>query len=148
MSGGPVLGGEMRGKTHVLPVRVYYEDTDAAGLVYHANYLKFTERARTEMLRSIGIGQREMRAHDGLVFVVHKADMTFRRPARLDDLLTVETALVDMGAASLKLGQVIRGGDGEEIFLFRAQVACVDGEGRPARLPGPMKAKMAAYLAA
>ena len=81
----------------LFPVRVYYEDTDAAGIVYYANYLKFAERARTEMLRHLGVGQEQLRVESGLVFVVRRASADYRRPARLDDDLVIVTRLASLG---------------------------------------------------
>src|ERR1700741_1662115 len=103
-------GGELRGRLHVLPVRVYYEDTDAAGVVYHSNYLRFCERGRTEMLRSIGIELGQIQADHTLFFVGHPGAIPWRRPARLDGALTVETDLIKMGHASISMRQVIRRG--------------------------------------
>src|SRR5690242_20803295 len=98
--------------THRQAIRVYFEDTDAAGIVYYANYLKFAERARTDMLRDLGISHAEMMKRDGLVLVVRRCEIDYLKPARLDDLLTVETTVVELGAASADLRQrVLRDGD-------------------------------------
>jgi acyl-CoA thioester hydrolase len=143
--------GEMRGKTHVFPIRVYYEDTDAGGVVYHANYLRFTERARTEMLRAAGIAQGELAAGHGLMFVVHTSDVRFLKPARLDDALVVETTLRSVGAASVGLDPTIRrsqASDGADLVKFSANVACIDRAGRPARMPTDLKAKLMNYVTA
>lgn len=126
----PQLAGHSRGGVHVLPVRVYYEDTDAGGVVYHANYLKYCERGRTDFLRLRGIHQSAM---TDAFFVVRHMTCDFLRPARLDDLLEVETRLVDTGGARLVLDQqVTRAGS----LLFQAQVtvALIDARGRPRRL--------------
>ena len=123
---------------HVFPLRIYYEDTDAAGIVYYVNYLKFAERARTEMLRIAGRGQDKMWREEGLGFAVRSAQIDYRLPARLDDMLDVRTRVVDIGGASLRLGQ----------RLFRDQalladmtfrLAVIDREGRPARLPADIR---------
>jgi acyl-CoA thioester hydrolase len=125
------LAGRMEGGAHILPVRVYYEDTDAGGVVYHANYLKYCERGRTDFLRVRGLRQSAM---PGLFFVVRRMACEFMKPARLDDLLEVETRLVDMGGARLDLDQCVRR-DTEVLFSASVTVALVDGTGRPRRLP-------------
>jgi acyl-CoA thioester hydrolase len=141
--------GVLQGRLHVLPVRVYYEDTDAAGIVYYANYLKYAERARTEMLRSIGIEQTRLREAVGMVFVMREGEVKYRRPARLDNALTVETALVDLGAASLRMRQVIKrpkAGASEELVWFMAHVACTNLEGKPMRMPAHLRHALEAYV--
>jgi acyl-CoA thioester hydrolase len=89
------------------PIRVYYEDTDAGGVVYYANYLKFAERARTEVLRSAGLNQIDLLEKEGIGFVVRHVSIDYLKPAKLDDLLDVETMLETMGKASLTLRQSI-----------------------------------------
>jgi acyl-CoA thioester hydrolase len=96
---------------HTFPVRVYYEDTDVAGIVYYANYLKFAERARTEALRMAGIEQSELMREEGVGFVVRRCNADFLKPAKLDDLLTIETRLHDIGKVSIVMKQVIRRGE-------------------------------------
>ena len=96
------LSGHFDGVEHVLPLRVYYEDTDAAGIVYYANYLKFAERARTEMLRLLGIHQRAMSEDYGLAFAVRDCSVDYRHPARLDDLPEVRSRLVKLSAAAAR----------------------------------------------
>lgn len=139
------FGGQLEGKRHRLPVRIYYEDTDAAGIVYHASYLRFTERGRSEMMRALDIDLARMWTDDGFVFVLHSADVKYKKPARLGDLLTVETALVELGAASLKVRQVISGADGE-VALFEGLLACTGRDGKPARIPAGVKGKIEALL--
>lgn len=85
--------GHMRGRVHVFPLRVYYEDTDAGGIVHYANYLKLAERGLTEFLRTLGIEQQRVREETGLQFVMHEGDVKYEKPARLDDVLIVETVL-------------------------------------------------------
>ena len=115
-------------------VRVYYEDTDAAGIVYYANYLKFAERARTEMLRDFGVSHADMMKRDGFVLVVRRCEIDYLKSARLDDLLTVETELVKLGGASVELRQrVMR--DGELLADLKVLVVCIGQDGRPARIP-------------
>ncbi|MGE5547357.1 MAG: tol-pal system-associated acyl-CoA thioesterase [Solirubrobacterales bacterium] len=117
------------------PVRVYYEDTDAGGIVYHSNYLKFAERARTELVRSIGVNQAElMDGGKGYAFAVHRVVADFVRPARLDDQLEVETRLLGVGGASADFEQVIRR-EGAELVRLDVRVAFIGLDGRPARIP-------------
>jgi acyl-CoA thioester hydrolase len=131
----------------VHPVRVYYEDTDAAGVVYHANYLKYAERGRTEALRALGIEQREMAARDGVQFVVRRVAADFRAPARLDDSLEVVTRTTDIGGATLAMEQTIRRGD--EILVSLSVDICAVAAGgaragRPMRLPAAVVERLAA----
>ena len=119
---------------HIHPLRVYYEDTDAGGVVYYANYLKFAERARTEMLRAAGVGHAEMVARDGLMLVVKRVTAEYRRPARLDDALEIETRLVECTGAALTLDQVVRRAS-EVLVELTVTIACVNAAGRPTRLP-------------
>ncbi len=128
--------------THVFPLRVYYEDTDAAGIVYYANYLRFAERARTEMLREAGIGQTELAAHDGLMFAVRRCEVDFLKPARLDDALEVHTRVLAARGARVEAEQVVKRA-GDEIARMKVEIACVDRAGRPARLPGKISAAFA-----
>ena len=100
-------------KAHRYPVRVYYEDTDAGGIVYHANYLRFAERGRTEALRDLGVPHAEMSALHGLFFMVRRIKVDYLAPARLDDSLVVETTTLAIGAATVDLRQdVLRDGGG------------------------------------
>lgn len=126
---------------HSLTVRVYYEDTDLAGIVYYANYLRFLERGRTEALRHVGIDQSRLKEGAGLVFVVTRAEIDYHRPARFDDLLEVTTALALKRRASLEVAQsVLR--DGARIVSARIRLAVMDGTGRPARLPAEIDAAL------
>ncbi len=136
-----ITSGEIRGGVHVFPVRVYYEDTDVGGIVYYANYLKFAERARTELLRLVGFGQEEMFATYGVGFAVRNCEIDYRMPARLDDLLEVHSRMVELRGASLRTEQIIRRGGGDLVRL-RLRVACMDREGRPARIPEPVMAAL------
>jgi len=122
------------------PVRVYWEDTDAGGIVFYANYLKFFERARTEWLRSLGVNQRELRETSGGMFVVGATEMRYHRPARLDDLLEVTAGISEIGRASLTLRQQAwLGVDGERSQLLcegSIRISWVDAaQMRPARIP-------------
>jgi acyl-CoA thioester hydrolase len=123
-------------------VRVYYEDTDAGGIVFYANYLKFFERARTEWLRAMGIGQQELLDADGTAFVVKTASLDYHAPARLDDELTIRTTVEKLGRASVQFAQEAWKG---ELLLTRAsvKVGCVDtATMRPRSLPEDVAAKM------
>ncbi|MBS0349722.1 MAG: tol-pal system-associated acyl-CoA thioesterase [Proteobacteria bacterium] len=124
------------------PVRVYYEDTDTANVVYHANYFKYSERARTEMLRDLGIEQETLRQLSGIVFVVRRCEADFLQPARLDDSLIVTTTIDSITGASILFYQEI---NKSAIILakLRTQVACVDKQGRVQRLPPLVRVRMA-----
>jgi len=127
------------------PVRVYYEDTDAAGVVYYANYLKYAERARTEWLRSTGIEQDAMLREQGIGFVVAHAEVRYRRPARLDDLLWVETRLQELGKVRMSMRQIIRAGDAISAELT-VEIASVNRDFAPVRLDGPLRETLARLL--
>jgi acyl-CoA thioester hydrolase len=127
--------------SHEFPLRVYYEDTDAAGMVYHANYLKFAERGRSEMLRSLGFPHRKLGGEDGVGFAVRRCTIDYLAPARLEDALTVVTTLTDIGAATLKARQEIRR-DGELLADLDILVACIGRDGRPRRLPSALRAAL------
>jgi acyl-CoA thioester hydrolase len=131
------------GTSHLYRLRVYFEDTDAGGMVYYANYLKFAERARTEMLRSAGISHAEMVADDGLMLVVRRLTAEYRRSARLDDTLEIETRLAECSGATLTLDQVVRRG-GEVLVELTVTIACLTRNGRPTRLPERVRQAVAA----
>lgn len=122
---------------HTIDFRVYYEDTDAAGIVYYANYLKFAERARTEWLRAVGFEQEKLRREQGLGFVVAHVEATFKRPARLDDLLTIETSLQQVGKVHMSMRQTVKKEDAVLVDLL-VKIACVGGNGKPAAIPEPL----------
>ncbi len=127
--------------SHTLPLRVYYEDTDAGGVVYHANYLRFAERGRSEWLRSLGLDHRHLREEYGRQIVVRRCQVEFRRPARLDDALSVSTQLVDIKGARIHLLQRIEG-PGAALVELAVELAVVDPQGRPCRLPEPLRAAL------
>ncbi|WP_420406188.1 tol-pal system-associated acyl-CoA thioesterase [Nisaea sp.] len=129
--------------SHVLRARVYYEDTDAGGVVYHANYLRFAERGRTEYLRDLGISQSELSETDGVVFVVRRSEIDFRLPARLDDALEISTRIAEIKGASFEVEQEI-GKAGADGYLVRvvSTIACLDGRGRPVRVPNVVREKL------
>jgi acyl-CoA thioester hydrolase len=117
------------------PVRVYWEDTDAGGVVYYANYLKFLERARTEWLSALGLEQDRLAVDAGVLFVVRRVEADYLRPARFNDRLRVISRLAELGRASLVMEQEVLRGD-ERLLAARVQVACVEPAGfRPARIP-------------
>ncbi|SUS07186.1 Acyl-CoA thioesterase YbgC [uncultured Defluviicoccus sp.] len=124
----------MNGGEFVHPVRVYYEDTDAAGLVYYANYLRFAERARTEMTRMLGLEQGKLGQERDLYFVVRRCHADYRAPARLDDLLEIATRITALGGASMEMAQVVRR-HAIELVRLDVRLACINGAGRPVRIP-------------
>ena len=132
-------------KHHLFPVRVYYEDTDFSGVVYHASYLRFMERGRTEMLRALGIEQGAVHAGEAgevFGFAVRAMAIEFLRPARMDDLLTIETTPRTVGGATLELAQrILRGG--EVLITAEVRIACVVN-GRPARIPKSIRDRLGA----
>ncbi len=119
------------------PVRVYYEDTDAAGVVFYANYLRFMERGRTEWLRALGYEQDELRRREGILFTVRGLALDYLAPARFNDLLTVRSSLARIGGASLAFTQgIMRAADGLLCCRGSVKVACIDADTlRPRRLP-------------
>lgn len=126
------------------PVRVYYEDTDAGGVVYYANYLKFMERARTEWLSSLGFELAAIEREHGIVFAVHRVEIDFRKPAQLSDRLDVTMTLVELGRARLVADQAVNR-DTEILTQARVTLACLDPSSwRPARIPAPLVACMEA----
>lgn len=124
---------------HKIDYRVYYEDTDAGGVVYHANFLRFAERARTEWLREVGFNQSEL----DIVFVVRNLEIEYLAPGRLDDLLTVETSLQNIGRASITLSQdFIK--NGKKIALMKVVLVTVSrNDIKPVGVPEEIKAKFA-----
>jgi len=132
----PDLAGRIEGETHILPVRVYFEDTDFTGLVYHANFLKFCERGRSDFIRLLGVdhqGLANPKEGEPALFVVRRIEIDYLRPARIDEVLEVVTRCVELGGATLTLAQEVRRG---ETVLARAKVSVVlvSGSGKPQRL--------------
>lgn len=126
---------------HTFPLRVYYEDTDLAGIVYYANYLKFIERARSEWVRGLGIDQALLRAEHGLVFAVRRVEADYLRPALFDDVLTVQTTLSEHSGARLVLDQaVLRGA--QTLFTARVTLVCLTAAGTPTRFPTALRAAL------
>jgi acyl-CoA thioester hydrolase len=124
-------------------VRVYYEDTDAGGVVYYANYLKYFERCRTEWLRALGADQSALAREQGLQFVVARIQVEYVQPARLDDELAIEARALQIGRCSILFEQLARRG-GDVLARARVTVACVDAQRRrPARLPQGLRSRIA-----
>lgn len=121
----------------VYRLRVFYEDTDAGGVVYYANYLKFAERARSELLRAFGVSQKALAEAGGPIFTVRRVEADFLRPAYLDDELEVRTTVLEHGGARVAMGQVI-GRDQEDLVRMRVEIACVNAKGRATRIPEPV----------
>lgn len=119
---------------HRFTLRVYYEDTDLAGIVYYANYLKFIERARSEWLRDLGVDQAGLKADQGVVFAVRRIEADYLRPARYDDLLTVASGFVEQSGARLVLSQSVLRGE-ETLFAALVTLVCLDRDGRARRVP-------------
>jgi acyl-CoA thioester hydrolase len=132
---GAELARVLRQIPHTLDIRIYYEDTDAGGIVYHARYLAFAERGRTEMLREHGVPLQDLVDQEGLIFVVRGVKMDYLRPARVDDILRVSTTPTKLGGAVSLMRQVFSV-DGMEVARMDVQLACVRRtDGRPARIP-------------
>ena len=125
---------------HVFPIRVYYEDTDMGGVVYHANYLRFIERARSDWVRNLGNDQNAMR-DQGIVWVVRRIEADYLSPAKFDDELIVETEMVSISGVRLTMAQHVRRGE-TEIFRATVTAVCINSEGKPIRLPAEIRALM------
>ncbi len=149
--------GRFDGKRHLFPIRVYYEDTDAGGIVYHANYLRFAERARTEMMRVAGVGDGALLDAHGVQFVVHRCTAEFKRPARLDDALVVASRISAVTGATVEIAQdVLRAADSTRadptrddflnLVALSLRLVTLDRQLRPARLPDALRATVSKYL--
>jgi len=129
-------------KTFSLPIRIYFEDTDSGGVVYHSNYLKFMERARTEWLRELGIDQRHLKQDHQIMFVVHRIDIQFKLPARFNDELIVKSELKNIGSSKIEFRQMIYRND-EMLIDASVDIACIDSEKfKPVRIPPTIKQTM------
>jgi len=140
----PDLAGRLTPRGHLLAVRVYFEDTDFSGVVYHANYLKFMERARSDMLRLLGVDHAALA--DGaygepLAFAVSRIDIAYRKPARIDDVVEIETVPVESAGVRLVLEQTVRRG-GESLVDAKVTVVMVNAEGRPRKMPEALRDKL------
>jgi acyl-CoA thioester hydrolase len=151
------LAGRFEGKRHLFPIRVYYEDTDAGGIVYHANYLRFAERARTEMMRVAGIDHGALLADHGVQLVVHRCTVEFKHPARLDDALVVASRISAVTGATVEIAQDVlraanpaRADPTRDDFLNLAalslRLVTLDRQLRPARLPDALRSTVSKYL--
>jgi acyl-CoA thioester hydrolase len=137
--------GWLDGPAHVLPVRVYYEDTDFSGLVYHTSYLRFMERGRSEFLRFAGTGHHEMMAEKGArVWTVRRVLIDYLRPARVEDALLVRTYVREIAGARMKLSQSVFRGE-EELTRAEVEVCVISRDGRPQRIPETIRSKLQAF---
>lgn len=128
---------------HSHPVRVYYEDTDLAGIVYYANYLRFIERGRSEWVRGQGLDQVALKAEQGIVFAVRKVDADYLKPAKFDDQLQVTTELLALGGSRIDLRQEVWRGE-ERLFTAAVTLVCISSEGRAVRMPAEFRAALQA----
>jgi acyl-CoA thioester hydrolase len=140
------FSGWFDGTTHILPVRIYYEDTDMSGIVYHANYLRYCERGRSDFLRMAGVRHLVMmEGEQKLVWTLRRITLDYARPARIDDLLQVRTRYTEMAGARLVGEQEIYKGD-DLLCTARIEAAVITMDGRPRRIPADIRAKMEPYL--
>lgn len=138
--------GCFEGKLHILPVRVYYEDTDLSGIVYHANYLRYMERGRSEFLRLAGIHHMVMLANDEpIAWTIRRMEIDYARAARLDDELEVHTRYRAMSGARLSGEQWVKRG-GVDLVTAKVEAAIITMTGKPRRIPEDVRAKLTAYL--
>ena len=140
----PDLAGKLLDGGHLLPVRIYFEDTDFSGVVYHGGYIRFMERGRSDFVRLIGIGHTDLDAGvhgEPLVFAVHRIDIEYKKPARIDDLLEVVTSVEEIRGASIRLRQRVR--RGHEVLTDAAvTVVFVNREGRARRIPDTVRRRL------
>lgn len=132
-------------QAHILPIRIYYEDTDAGGVVYYANYLRFAERGRTEFVRQIMDGANPLWTKDTPLFVVRHLTADYKAPARLDDSLTVTTTITKIGGASMDMDQIIKRGQ-ETLVAIKVTLVTVTQDGKVLRLPPEWRQKLAGFL--
>ncbi|MBM3543393.1 MAG: tol-pal system-associated acyl-CoA thioesterase [Alphaproteobacteria bacterium] len=136
MSEWPDLAGRIEGDTHILPVRVYFEDTDCGGVVYHANFLKFCERGRSDFIRLLGIDATNLadpEQGEPAIFIVRRVEIDFLKPGRMDDVLEIVTTCAEIGRASLTLDQQVRRGD-QPLAKAKVTVVLVSSSGKPQRI--------------
>jgi acyl-CoA thioester hydrolase len=134
------LSGAMQDGAHVLPVRVYYEDTDFSGFAYHGSYIRFMERGRTELVRSLSVSQTDLFERERFAFVVRKMSIDFLTPARMDDLLTVTTEVLEVRGATMLLAQKVQRGD--ETLVTAEVLIAATREGRATRIPDALRQAM------
>ncbi len=138
--------GRFDGKTHILPARVYYEDTDVSGIVYHANYLRMMERGRSEFLRLIGIHHMVMMAgEEPVAWTIRRMEIDYAKPARLDDALEIHTRYRTLTGARLTGEQWVKC-KGVDLVTAKIEAALITMTGKPRRIPEEVKAKLASYL--
>lgn len=130
--------GRWEGASFILPVRIYYEDTDLAGIVYHANYLRYAERARTEMVRSLGFDATGLKKSDGIYFVVRHCDINFMAPAKVDDVLEVNCSVLKFPATNILVQQDIYC-EGKKITEMQLHLVCMNEQGKVAKIPNAMR---------
>ena len=147
MTDGPTLG-RFVGGVHVIPVRIYFEDTDFSGVVYHANYLRYFERGRSDCLRSLGISHTELFQGDKpMAWAIRRMDLDFIKAARIDDALEVHTVYTKLTGARLFASQAIKR-DGETLVRVDLEAACITAEGKPTRIPAAAREALDAHLSA
>jgi acyl-CoA thioester hydrolase len=138
----PDIAGRIEGNNHILPVRVYFEDTDFSGLVYHASYLRWCERGRSDFIRLLGIHHRELFSADNgqetCAFVVRHMEIDFLRPARIDDILEVVTACTDISGAVINLQQEVRR-KSQTLVRVTVKIVLLSTKGKPQRLPASLR---------
>jgi len=135
-----------RGHVHQMAIRVYYEDTDSGGIVYYANYLRYAERARTELLRTLGVESSALMNDDGVALAVRRCLIDYLKPALLDDALVVETEILKVGGASLEARQTVLRGN-EQLVSMDIKLGCLDlNSGRPRAMPGSVRTKLLEYF--
>jgi acyl-CoA thioester hydrolase len=144
----PDIAGRIEGETHILPIRVYFEDTDCAGVVYHANFIKFCERGRSDFIRLLGLdhqGLANPERGEPAVFVVRRIEIDYLKPGRMDDLLEIVTSCAEIGSASLVLQQDVRRGN---TLLVRAKVTVVlvSGAGKPQRIGALVRDRLQPFV--
>jgi acyl-CoA thioester hydrolase len=138
--------GRFEGKTHILPIRVYYEDTDLSGLVYHANYLRYMERGRSEYFRAAGIKRlAQLEDPEPTAWTLRKVTLEYFRPARLDDLIEVHTRCVALTGARMTAEQTVRK-DGEVLTQGQVEACIITLSGKPRRIPAEMREKLLPFL--
>jgi acyl-CoA thioester hydrolase len=141
------LGGRFDGKIHVLPVRIYYEDTDVSGVVYHANYLRYMERGRSEFFRAVGITKlAQLEQPDPTAWALRKCAIEYHRPARLDDLIEVHTRCIGISGARLSAEQKCFA-NGQLLTEAEVEACVITLTGKPRRIPGDMRKKIIAFVA-
>lgn len=142
-------GGVLDGARHLYAVRVYYEDTDLSGITYHANYLRWFERARSDLLRLLGIDQRAAIEQGEGAYALSEVNLKYLAPARLDDDVVIETRCTELGAASCRMHQIARRGDeglGQTLCEAHLRVGFITLDGRPRRQPAEWRAAFAAFM--